>query len=546
MTGRVAVMARRPAGFVAHTRRDNLFLRHQACSILSLNAHSFRAKPHDCADFPHVNAVLPSTETIPTIAIVGGGVAGTLVAANLLRLARSPVRIRLFERMSGLGRGVAYGTRCPAHLLNVPAGRMGAYPDQIDHFFKWVSARVGQTGFPNAVATGDFLPRQLYGDYTQAVLEEARAGMAAGVDFETIKGEITDIETESGSLRLRCGDGRGFDADQVVLAIGNLPGEYPIRSPLPIYHSQLYVHVPWIPGALAGIPSDSEVLIVGAGLTAIDIMLELTSAGHRGTIHALSRRGLLPQAHKPSPPYPDFLTGSPLPATVLELSRRLRAEVRHAAAAGIDWRPVLDAIRPHSQALWQGFSWEERGRFMRHVRPFWEVHRHRVAPPVAARVEELRAAGQVIFYAGRLSQLVDKGDAAAATFRFRSSQRTRTVRVARVINCTGPRTDYSKYRHPLLINLLARGLIGHDPLALGVRATAQGEVLSYAGDPVGWLHSIGAPLKGDLWECTAVPEIRAQARMIAERLLANPTAGRRRASPAGSPAASSGPHDVLL
>src|SRR5262249_53238227 len=129
----------------------------------------------------------------PAIAIIGGGVAGTLVAANLLRFAREPLRVRLFERMSDVGRGVAYGRRCPAHLLNVPAGRMGAFPDRIDHFFKWVEGRVGQPGFPAAVSPGDFLPRQLYGDYVQSVLAEARAGAAAGVEFEAVKGEVIDL-----------------------------------------------------------------------------------------------------------------------------------------------------------------------------------------------------------------------------------------------------------------------------------------------------------------------------------------------------------------
>jgi len=461
--------------------------------------------------FPH---------TTTTIAIIGGGASGCLVAAQLLRQAREPVRLLLFERMSDLGSGVAYGTRCPAHLLNVPAGRMGAFPDQTDHFLKWVEARVGQPGFPATVAPGDFLPRQLFGDYLRSVLAEARSGAAAGVKLDEIKGEVVDIETENAAIRLRCGDGRAFAADQVVLAIGNLPGEYPIRRALPIYHTHYYVHVPWRQGTLTGIPPDSEVLIVGAGLTAIDLVLELAGNGHRGTIHALSRRGLLPQVHQPSPPYEDFLSGQPLPSTVLELSRRLRAKVKHAREQGIDWRPVLDAVRLHSQTLWQGFSWKERARFMRHVRPFWDVHRHRIAPPVAARIEELRQAGQLKFYAGRLTHLAEKGGAVEARFRLRKNAKVHTVQVAKVINCTGPRSDYSKYQHPLLVNLLARGLIDHDPLALGIRATARGEVLHYRGGVVGWLHTIGAPLKGDLWECTAIPEIRAQAAGIAARLLA--------------------------
>jgi len=95
-----------------------------------------------------------------------------------------------------------------------------------------------------------------------------------------------------------------------------------------------------------------------------------------------------------------------------------------------------------------------------------------------------------------------------------------TLRVAKVINCTGPRTDYSKYQHPLLINLLARGLIDHDPLALGIKALPSFDVLRYRGGPAGWLFTIGAPLKGMLWESTAIAEIRVQAQALADQLIA--------------------------
>lgn len=462
---------------------------------------------------------MPESTAETTIAIVGGGCSGALVAIQLLQEARTPLRMLLFERMSDVGRGVAYGTENLAHRLNVPAGRMGVFPEDIGQFLRWVAERAGQPGVPAAVEAGDFLPRWIFGDYLRAMLAEAKATAAPGVACEEIKGEVIDLETESGTLRLRCGDGRAFAADRVVLALGNLPGEYPIRRSLPVYRSKHYVHVPWRPGALAGLGPDEEVLIVGAGLTAVDLILELQSRGHRGVIHALSRRGLRPQEHQPGPAYPAFLANETPPATIRGLVRRIRAEIKAAEARGVGWRAVLDAIRPITPALWAALSWEERARFMRHVRPYWEGHRHRVAPAVGARIEALRAAGQVRFYAGRLDKLVEIPGGAEARFRRRGTTEFMTVRVGRVINCTGPRSDYSKYQHPLLINLLARGLIGHDPLALGLNATAAGEVINYKGEVVSWLWTLGAPLKGVLWECTAVPEIRAQAKAIAVRLI---------------------------
>lgn len=458
--------------------------------------------------------------TNPTIAIVGGGLSGALLTVHLLRLARPGVRVVLIERAPAVGRGTAYGTGCEQHLLNVPAGRMSALPDAPDHFLDWVRARAGETGFPRQVEAGDFLPRRIYGDYVGALLSAAVRERALGVEFERVAGEAIDLEEIEGGARLVLSDGRTVTAQRVVLAIGNLPGEYPIPRSLPFYRSRRYVHVPWQTDPLQGIDPDAAVLLVGAGLTAVDMILQLDERSHRGTIHVLSRRGLHPFAHRPGPAYPPFLAGTVLPSTVRGLLRRVRAEIRAAAAQGWDWRPVIDAIRPQSQDLWRGFSWEERARFMRHLRPHWEVHRHRVAPSVALAIEKWVGEGRVKFHAGRLQSLVDTESGAAALFRRRGGQELVALRVAKVINCTGPRSDYSKYQHPLLINLLARGLIDHDPLALGLNALPDGEVLRYRGGPTGWLFTLGAPLKGQLWETTAVQEIRVHARELAGRLLA--------------------------
>jgi uncharacterized NAD(P)/FAD-binding protein YdhS len=458
-----------------------------------------------------------------TFAIIGGGLSGTLVAIHLLRSAPPGTGILLIERDPPPGRGVAYGTECPDHRLNVIAGRMSLYPDVPDHFVDWVRARAGQLGFPDRVAPQDFLPRRVYGRYITAALAEARAAAASGVQFDAIAGEVIDVEESASgaAARLSLADGRTLEATRVLLALGHLPGEYPIRRPLPFYRSAHYVHLPWQPGALDNVGRTDDVLIVGAGLTAIDIAVQLDDLGHRGTVHALSRRGLRPLVHRPGlAPYPDFLDGEPPAGTVRGMVRCVRVEVRRAAAAGTDWRAVIDALRPRSQAIWQAWSWAERARFMRHMRPHWEVHRHRIAPEIAALIARMEEQGRLKFYAGRLQTLCDTETGAAALFRRRGTEQLIALRVAKVINCTGPRTDYSKYQHPLLINLLARGLIDHDPLALGIDALPTGEVLRYRSGPAGWLFTIGAPMKGVLWETTAVPEIRVQAKALAHRLLA--------------------------
>lgn len=455
------------------------------------------------------------------IVVVGGGLSGTLVAVHLLRSAPPGTLITLIERNPPVGRGVAYGTNTCAHLLNVPAGRMGAFAEKPAHFLEWVRERVGRPGFPSRVEAGDFLPRCLYGDYIGYVLTEARQQADPAVSFVARVGEVVDLDelAGGGSARVFLSDGTTLVADHVVLALGNLPSEYPARSGRQVYRSWRYVHVPWAPGVIDGIDPDAEVLIAGQGLTATDIVIQLAERGHRGRISCLSRRGLRPLPHREVAPWRDFFAGEPAPRTVRALVRRVRAEVDAAAAEGADWRAVIDALRPHSARLWANLDWSERARFMRHVRPYWEAHRHRLAPEVAARLDALVRAGKLAYLAGRFRHLEENADGLRVVWRPRGGETDAELRVAKLINCTGPRTDYSKYQHPLFVNLLARGLIDHDPLALGVAATPEGRVRRYRGGAIPWLHTLGAPLKGVLWECTAAPEIRAQAPAIARAIL---------------------------
>jgi uncharacterized NAD(P)/FAD-binding protein YdhS len=454
-----------------------------------------------------------------TVAIIGGGPSGTALAISLLRQGPRGTRIALIERRPPAGPGAAFGTRCPVHLLNVAAGRMSLYPDDPDHFLRWARNQPHSDGAAREYRPDDFLPRELFGSYLVAELAAAEAGARPGVQLEKLEAEAIDIEEIAGGARVLLADRRSVEAEAVVLALGNLPGEYPVARPLLFYRGPRYVHVPWPMAFLENLHPDDDVLLVGAGLTAVDIIAQLEHRRHRGVIHALSRRGLRPRSHRPGlPKYPPFLAGEPAPPTARAAVNRLRREIARAAAAGTDWRAVIDSVRPQTQGIWSQWSWAERARFLRHARPFWEAHRHRIAPEIAATIERLAAAGRVQFHAGRLENLLDLPTTAEATFRLRQSGELQVVHVAKVINCTGPRTDYSKYQHPLLVNLLARGLIGHDPLALGINALPNFEVLRYHGGPTGWLFTLGAPLKGMLWESTAWFEIRGQASDLAARL----------------------------
>lgn len=447
------------------------------------------------------------------IAIIGAGSAGTLVAIQLLRQTRRPLLIQLIERGTEIGGGVAYSASHVAHKTNQPAARLGAWSEDPGHFARWLAAR--DTNFGGA---GDFPPRSVVGEYLRDVLASARAQAAGSAELLTLRAEIDDLEPSGDSVRVLCRDGRVIETDRVVLAVGNLPGEYPIPRPLPVYRDPRYVHVPWLGNPLAGLSPDEDVLLVGQGAIAVDLMVQLEASGHRGTIHALSRQGVRPKVHRVAPEVPFPFVPEEF-RTVRRAVRRLRTELEAAARRGADWRTVIDGLRPFSQRIWQAWTWDERARFLRHARALWEAHRHRFAPGTLEHIERRVAAGKLKFYAGRLQVLERDAAGITALFRRRGTIQHVELRVARVINCTDSRTDYSKYQHPLFIHLLARGLIDHDPLALGINALPTGEVLRYRGAPLGWLYTLGTPLKGVLWETVGLEEIRGQAAVIAERIV---------------------------
>jgi uncharacterized NAD(P)/FAD-binding protein YdhS len=431
------------------------------------------------------------------VAIVGGGASGTLVAVQLLRQACAPWRIALIERSGAVARGVAYGPAEPCHLLNVPAAGMSALPDDEGHFVRWSGAA------PDA-----FVPRLLYGAYLEALLGDAHRRAAPGVFLQLVCGETVSAAVDGAGARIALRDGREIRARAAVLALGNLPRRPPCVPDGGLYASTLYRRSPWDRGALDGLPPDSEVVLLGTGLTMVDAALALSRRRHRGRIHALSRHGLLPQVHgaADSPgPHRIGATG------VRGLLRALRQE---AARTG-DWREVFDSLRPVTQRLWARLPDAERRRFLRHLRAHWDVHRHRMAPEAGAAVQLLRAGGQLQIHSGRVEAFAVDRASALVSYRPRRERRTSEIRAARVVNCTGPASSLAEARHPLVQSLLDQGLALPDALGMGFSTDGDGALLGGGG----LLFTLGALRRGELWESTAIPELRWQARSVATRLI---------------------------
>lgn len=439
---------------------------------------------------------MPATEEVD-VAIVGGGFGGSMLAAHLLRAGTRDVT--LIERHPPAGRGVAYGTTEPGHLLNVPAAEMSAWSERPDDFARWLAA--GDSGLGPA----DFAPRRLYGAYVGEQLAEAAAMSVR--HFELVCDEAVSFLPEDGRFRLGLASGRVLHARAVVLAIGLAP-----PAPLRL-DERLYVAEPWSDAALRPLNRSGDVLLVGTGLTAVDVALSLLARDGTRRVYMLSRRARLPAAQREGAAYREWLTPETVVPRASALLSAFRRELAIAAAQGHDWRAVLDAMRRHVPALWQRLPWVERRRFLRHLRPFWEAHRNRLPPETARQVEALQASGRLAVVAGRLVGLARAGEALVASVR--TADGLEDWPVERVINCTGPEPGYRRGAQRVVQDVLGAGLARLDPLGLGLEVGPGYELLDEDGVPTPGLYAVGAPAKGRWWEVMAVSELRGQVAELA-------------------------------
>jgi uncharacterized NAD(P)/FAD-binding protein YdhS/predicted metal-dependent enzyme (double-stranded beta helix superfamily) len=465
---------------------------------------------------------LRDRERRPTVVIVGGGFSGSMVAAQTLRLAGEaglPVKIALIERRGTVGEGVAYGTREASHLLNVPAGRMSAWPDRPDDFVRWASQRYGPA------LPGDFLPRTWYGEYIRESLLAAADDAAGSAELAVALDEARCVARHpAGGWMVHLARESSLRADAVVLAIGHRPPSDPAGLQWDGPRTR-FVADPWRPFAMTRVGPDESVVILGSGLTAVDAVLSLTEHARRAPITLVSRRGLLPQAHATAPSAPvnlealvSDLVAAPGGVCCRALARALRRKVRELAPAGVDWRVVVDGVRSHTQTLWRSMPPYERRRFLFRLRPFWEVHRHRMAPAVAERFRALIGRGDVRVVAGRVERAQADNDGVRLILRERESDRCVEEQVGWVINCTGPMPSNRVESNPAIGSLLVSGWLRADELALGIETTPEGNAITAGGREAPDLFVVGTLRKPGSWESTAVPELRSQAAAVADRI----------------------------
>ncbi|GAA4374517.1 FAD/NAD(P)-binding protein [Hymenobacter koreensis] len=455
-----------------------------------------------------------------SIVIIGGGVAGSLLALHLTRLPGGPwpLDVVLVEPRAAPGPGTAYSTERPEWLLNVRSTGLSAFNDEPNHFADWLAA--------NHIPTcpQGFCPRQVFGRYvselTAAVLQHP-APNGVRVEWRQQRAIGTDLKLADGAS-VTLADGTSLPADAVVLALGNFPPASPTKPDTEYRNHPNYHGNPWAPNALRSIGPNDSVLLIGTGLTAVDVLMALHTDGHRGAITAVSRHGHWPVTHLQAParPYPNYYaTDVAHLRSVTQVLSAVRRRVASAAAEGYDWRSVLDALRPDLGRIWAAWPLVEQQRFMRHLAAMWSVRRHRNPPQNAATLAELLQSGRLTVQKGRVRHIEPRG-AEALAVQLRHNHDHTWLTANHVVLCTGPLMDYQQLADPLVASLRQSGHLVPDNMRLGICTDEHGALLNQTGTPSNVLFTLGPSMRPMWFESTAVPELRNQAATLAE-LLAN-------------------------
>jgi uncharacterized NAD(P)/FAD-binding protein YdhS len=450
-----------------------------------------------------------------SIAIIGGGCSGTLLAAQLLRQSFTG-SITIVEPRPELGMGLAYSTPFDEHLLNVPAGKISAFSDEPFHFLDWLHDHHCPFSTPFT-----FAPRKRYGEYLNDVLHREIV-RAPQTEVSHLNVEAIDIKIEDNLAKVVLVDGEVLKTKTVVLALGN-PASSPMVEAASVGNIQRLEASPWHDLALRLRNMHERVLLLGTGLTAVDSMLALLAQSEDAQIFMLSRRGLLPQSHAVCQPLPGLPELS-VPPRVSSLVRHLRQRIEALRSRGYCWRTAIDELRPISNRLWHELSLNEKRRFSRHVKPYWESHRHRMAPEITTQAARHRIEGRLSVMAGRIRD-VQRADNIIEVQISLNCGPELLLEVDRIINCTGIHEDYNSSSRPLIRSIISRGLACANDLGLGFRTDSNGTLIEADGHSSLHLFTLGPTLRGELFETTAVPEIRSQAEALAHYLISNIPSG---------------------
>ncbi|BCG77349.1 FAD/NAD(P)-binding protein [Mesorhizobium sp. 113-3-3] len=440
-----------------------------------------------------------------SIIIVGGGASGVVMAAHLLKSSNPDLRVTLIEKRPHFGQGIAYSTLLSAHVLNVSAAGMSAYADDPGNFWRWLQGR-GLVDPEQTPQIPFYAPRSLYARYLGELLDELEAREQPSGRLRLIHEESLSITPTASGVEVALANGTSVVAHLAILATGH--DEQPAQGHAIRMGSE----------ADTALDPESPVLVLGTGLSMVDAFLALEQRGHTGQIIAVSRRGLLPSPHRKGNPIKLDVADIPLGTQLSYFVGWFRDLIRENQKAGIDWRDVVDGLRPFNQKIWQNWPASAKRRFVEHTKAWWDIHRHRMAPEVYAKVTQAVQSGRIRLVAGRVVGITP-GEALSVDVQSRHSQLVETFEVARIYDCSGIVRDISTSSNSVVRSLVDRGLARPDPMRIGLDVSANCEIIAGDGTVSRKILAVGPLTRGTFFEIDAIPDIRVQCARLSKQLL---------------------------
>ncbi|MBV9963039.1 MAG: FAD/NAD(P)-binding protein [Parafilimonas sp.] len=456
-----------------------------------------------------------------SIAVIGGGFCGMMTAVYLLQ-SPQPLDITIINDGYPFGRGVAYSAHTDKYLLNVRAINMSAFDDERFHFLDWLQQQPAYQKIPRNILVNVYAPRKLYGNYLQHIWQQALQNKNAATNINIIEKQAIDIKEQIDGVNIYFNDNKKMYANLVVLATGNTAPRHVFNQNKEFLNSEKYFANPWAKECVSNVRHLKNILIVGNGLTMIDTVQGLLENGFKGKLYTISPNGFKLIPHKYNLlVYEKIAEELPEEYNLREIFILVRNHIRSLTNVGIGAHLVIDALRPYTQQIWQGLSFDEKKYFVKRLSHAWTILRHRIPVHIYEMIQQQRMNGSMETIAGKITAITETADNITVKYSNHKSQKEEEIIVQRVINCTGPECDVRRSANELLRNLAASGLIIPDALHLGIEADAEtGAVINRDGEKSERIFTTGGNLKGILWENTAVPDIRVHVKKLASHLSA--------------------------
>jgi uncharacterized NAD(P)/FAD-binding protein YdhS len=440
----------------------------------------------------------------------------------LVKNATLPIRVCVFNKDGLMGRGTAYNMDKDFYLLNVIAAKMSALPEDSDHFLDWVMQTEAYKSLDRSMISQAFLPRKLYGEYLTDLWNTLQQTASdKGCFLEEKSDEICTVSQSKGLYSFTTSDGTISSFDVCVLATGNELPKAPNSITQEIEQSSIYFGNPWSNQVLKDVHKFEKLLIIGNGLTMVDTVIGLQHSGFKGTIYSISPNGFNILPHRNNGLVYKKLNEEILGIQGLRgIASAVFKHIRIVRKFGLSAEPVIDSLRPNVQHIWQHLHLSEKKVFLSRLRHLWGVARHRIPLHVHDRIQQLRIEKKLHIIAGKINTINLSHEKAIIDFYNKKAGINECILVDRIINCTGPNSDIGKTSSTLLKQLFEQGIISQDKLKLGLQVDINSyQLVKQDGKVNHHFYTLGNHLRGELWESTAVNELRQQAKEVAQQIL---------------------------